>query len=321
MYEPLTMQMTITTPLLSPSVQITMGNPAEHTKKENLSKCEIKVLFTEVKARKNVLFCCLYSGIGNKCKLAEWQTVTMAMSMFSAQRHIQWLKKYKKGSDVKVDFKRRVSRVSPPQVGAQASRSWCHMKEGSLQLSEKPSYLTFSCEGGNKTIHLSVSHVTVQCMPNKQAEQTELHSVKPFTVTDCNVEAGESGSRDTSPPVHHNCTVPDDRPLHWPSWFGTPGKARHLWEISFNRFSLRSISQTCLKWGGGRIKLSWQCWGFRDGCLYLFPKWLFHSTPSYFRQVMKGGNSSIFLQCWENCKLEMTVPARFWPFWCFTLST
>lgn len=56
---------------LSPTVQMTMANPAAK-QMNNEKRCEIKELTTEVKARKKILFGGLYFRIRNKPKLTEW---------------------------------------------------------------------------------------------------------------------------------------------------------------------------------------------------------------------------------------------------------
>ncbi len=77
-------------------------------KKKSFTEGELEALLAEVEARKNVLFGMLPSGISNKRKRSEWESVCEAVNAVGSEKHTQAEVK-KKWSDIKVDVKRRMA--------------------------------------------------------------------------------------------------------------------------------------------------------------------------------------------------------------------
>ncbi|XP_067245457.1 nuclear apoptosis-inducing factor 1-like [Chanodichthys erythropterus] len=84
-------------------------------KKRNFTESELEVLLSEVETRKNILFGTLSSGINNKRKKYEWESLADAVNAVGSEsRTVNDLKK--KWSDIKVDVKRRTA-AHRPRVG------------------------------------------------------------------------------------------------------------------------------------------------------------------------------------------------------------
>ncbi len=77
-------------------------------KKKNFTEGELEALLAEVEAPKNVLFGMLSSGISNKRKRSEWESVCEAVNAVGSEKRTQAEVK-KKWSDIKVDIKRRMA--------------------------------------------------------------------------------------------------------------------------------------------------------------------------------------------------------------------
>ncbi|XP_039526127.1 myb-related transcription factor, partner of profilin-like [Pimephales promelas] len=81
---------------------------AKASKKRNFTENELEVLLSEVETRKNVLFGTLSSGINNKRKKKEWESLSEAVNQVGSEsRTVNELKK--KWSDIKVEVKRRTA--------------------------------------------------------------------------------------------------------------------------------------------------------------------------------------------------------------------
>ncbi|XP_016341425.1 nuclear apoptosis-inducing factor 1-like isoform X2 [Sinocyclocheilus anshuiensis] len=78
------------------------------SKKRNFTESELEVLLSEVETRKNILFGTLSSGINNKRKKNEWDSLADAVNAVGSEnRTVNELKK--KWSDIKVEVKRRTA--------------------------------------------------------------------------------------------------------------------------------------------------------------------------------------------------------------------
>ncbi|XP_018951036.1 myb-related transcription factor, partner of profilin-like [Cyprinus carpio] len=85
-----------------------MATGEKRGKKRNFSDTEIETLVGEVEARKTVLFGGHSSGVTNKKKQCEWQSIASAVNCVSGtERTVAELKK--KWSDLKVEAKRKLS--------------------------------------------------------------------------------------------------------------------------------------------------------------------------------------------------------------------
>ncbi|XP_052464014.1 nuclear apoptosis-inducing factor 1-like [Carassius gibelio] len=77
-------------------------------KKRKFTESELEVLLSEVETRKHILFGTLSSGINNKRKKYEWESLAEAVNAVGSEsRTVNELKK--KWSDIKVDVKRRTA--------------------------------------------------------------------------------------------------------------------------------------------------------------------------------------------------------------------
>lgn len=80
----------------------------ESSKKRKFTECELEVLLSEVETRKNILFGTLSSGINDKRKKYEWESLAdVVHAVGSENRTVNELKK--KWSDIKVEVKRRTA--------------------------------------------------------------------------------------------------------------------------------------------------------------------------------------------------------------------